>query len=245
MEVYEALGLSIGEEKVYRSLILLGSSTTGPIYKKAEVSQSKVYEILDRLKKKGLVSSITKEGNTYWHAANPSIYLEKLENEYRQLKERKAILKAGLPKLIEHEKTAYDEAQIFHGYNGFRTALMSFQESFNKGDCLRVFGSPKEIPEPFYSFLKAYNVERVKRGVLGKWIYGRSLKTFASERMYNLPKTEVRFIDGTPASIGIGNDRILLFSFEGDGKVTVIINPDLADNFREFFDSLWKTAKNK
>lgn len=243
MDVYKALGLSLGEEKVYRSLVKLVNTTTGPLYKEAEVSQSKVYEILERLKKKGLVSSILKNGNTYWHAGNPSIYLEKLNKEYEEIKKRKEILKKELPKLIEHETTMKDEAQIFHGYNGFRTALNSLQESFRKEDCLRVFGYTKEIPEPFYSYLVAYNKERVKRGVNGKWLYGKALKGFA-EKLYNLPRTEVKYLEGmTPATIAIGNDRIILISFENEGNTTVIISNDLAKNFADFFDSLWKIAK--
>ena len=52
MDIYEALGLTEGEKKVYKALLKLRSSTTGPIFKQASISQSKVYEVLDRLKKK-------------------------------------------------------------------------------------------------------------------------------------------------------------------------------------------------
>ena len=48
MNIYEALNLTKGEKNVYKALVKLRSSTTGPIYKQANVSQSKVYEILDR-----------------------------------------------------------------------------------------------------------------------------------------------------------------------------------------------------
>ena len=62
MDVFEALDLTKGEKKVYKALVRLKSTTTGPLYKKANVSQSKVYEILDRLRKKGLAASIIKQG---------------------------------------------------------------------------------------------------------------------------------------------------------------------------------------
>lgn len=243
MDVYKALGLSEGEEKVYRALVKIGSSTTGPLYKEANVSQSKVYEILERLKKKGLASSIIKSGIVYWQAGNPSIYLDKLDEEFSELKERKEILKKELPKLIERENKINEEAHIYEGYNGFRTALNSFLESFKSGEELIVFGSPKPIPEPFYSFLVSYNKERVKRRIKGRWLYGKSMKDFAG-KLYNLPLTNVKYIEGmTPASIAIGKDRIILLDFENEGKTTVIMSNMQADNFKKFFESLWKIAK--
>lgn len=75
MDVLDALDLTEGERKVYGALVELKNSTTGPIYENAKVSQSKVYEILKRLKDKGLVSHITKGNITYWQPANPKIYL--------------------------------------------------------------------------------------------------------------------------------------------------------------------------
>ena len=61
-ELYDLLkiGLTEGEAKVYIALTELGSSTVGPIVKKAKVAYSNVYDILNRLIEKGIVSFITK-----------------------------------------------------------------------------------------------------------------------------------------------------------------------------------------
>ena len=48
----EEIGLTEGENKVYLALLKLGSSTIGRIIKEAQVSNSKIYDILDRLNKK-------------------------------------------------------------------------------------------------------------------------------------------------------------------------------------------------
>jgi sugar-specific transcriptional regulator TrmB len=45
------LGLTEGESKVYLALLRTGPSTIGRIIKEARVSNSKIYDILDRLKK--------------------------------------------------------------------------------------------------------------------------------------------------------------------------------------------------
>ena len=69
------LGLTKGEIKVYLALLKIGISTKGPIASKAKVSESKVYEILDRLTAKGLVSNAMKKKGArqvkQFKAANP------------------------------------------------------------------------------------------------------------------------------------------------------------------------------
>ena len=53
------LGLTNGEVRIYLSLLKLGSSKVGSIVKDSRVSYSKVYDVLERLITKGLVSYVT------------------------------------------------------------------------------------------------------------------------------------------------------------------------------------------
>jgi sugar-specific transcriptional regulator TrmB len=55
----EKFGLTEGESRVYLALLKIGKSTIGDIIKEAQVSNSKVYDILDRLNKKGLIGVVT------------------------------------------------------------------------------------------------------------------------------------------------------------------------------------------
>lgn len=244
MDAYDALGLTEGEKKVYKSLIKLKSATTGPLYRLAGVSQSKVYEILNRLSKKGLAASIIKQGKTYWHPANPSIYLEKVSQDLAELKKRKDVLEKELPHLLKEETYPQDEAQVLVGYNGFRTCLYSLLDTFKPGDELVVLGSPVAIPEPFYAFLKAYNLERIRRNIHARFLYGEKLEKFA-KGLYTLPKTKLRFMKGlTPSTVAIGKDRIIIMTWENNGKFVVIMGKEIAKNYQAFFESLWKMGRD-
>jgi sugar-specific transcriptional regulator TrmB len=243
MEVYDALDLTEGEKKVYKALIRLKSTTTGPLYKEAEVSQSKVYEILSRLKKKGLVASIVKKGNTYWHPANPSIYIEKIAQNLEEIKEKKEVLEEELPRLLKQETYPTDEAQVLVGFNGFGTCLYSFLDTFTSGDEFMVLGSPVEIPEPFYTFLLSYNKKRINRNISARFLYGENLRKFA-EGLYTLPKTKLRFMKGlTPSTIAIGKDRIIIMTWEDKGKFVVIMGKEIANSYKAFFESLWNMSR--
>jgi len=79
LHVLEEIGLTKGEAKVYLSLLSLGLTTTGPIVRESGVSASKVYKVLARLAKKGLVSYIVKKRTKFFRAADPERLLDFLE----------------------------------------------------------------------------------------------------------------------------------------------------------------------
>ena len=54
------LGLSERESSVYLALLELGQTTTGPLSKKSSIPNSKIYEVLNSLEEKGLVSWVLK-----------------------------------------------------------------------------------------------------------------------------------------------------------------------------------------
>ena len=57
-KILENIGFTKGEIRVYLAMLDLGNTTTGPIILKSKVARSKVYEILERLKEKGLISEV-------------------------------------------------------------------------------------------------------------------------------------------------------------------------------------------
>ena len=243
MNIYEALDLTEGEKKVYSALVELKSTTTGPIYQHAGVSQSKVYEILKRLKDKGLASHIIKGNITHWQPANPQIYLDKVANDLENIKQRKQVLEKELPTLVKSNSFTKEDVAVFEEFNGFKNALTSFQESFSSRDELLVFSSPKNIQEPYLTFLNHYTKERVRRNVHARVIYGKGMKEFSSE-LHGTKKTEIRFVDiVTPSTIGISPDRVMLMNWGQKPKFIVLSGKDIVQSYHSFFESFWKIAK--
>ena len=62
----EKIGFTKSEIAVYTALLKIGQKTTGEILKEAKISSGKIYEILDKLIKKGLVSYIIKNNTKYF-----------------------------------------------------------------------------------------------------------------------------------------------------------------------------------
>ena len=75
-KLLEEIGLTNGEIKVYLALLKLAETTTGKIIEEAQISSGKIYEILDKLIKKGLVSYITKDKTKYFTTSSPNRILD-------------------------------------------------------------------------------------------------------------------------------------------------------------------------
>jgi len=71
MEILRELGFSEREIKVYLALLKLGQTTVGPIAAKTRMQHSKVYQTLEKLIDKGLVSFVLKSKTKHFEAQDP------------------------------------------------------------------------------------------------------------------------------------------------------------------------------
>jgi len=96
----ERIGLTSSEIKVYLALLKLGQVTAGPIVDEAKITRSKIYDILERLKQKGLVSHIIKEKTKYFSAADPHNILTYLDKKEEEIKQDKTAITKIIPELL-------------------------------------------------------------------------------------------------------------------------------------------------
>ena len=244
------LGLTEGESKVYESLLTLGTSTVGPIVKKSGVAYSNVYEILERLIEKGLVSFITKEKTKYFQAAEPYHLQEYLEKKEADIKKNKQLLSDILPRIQEIQKAAPREnAEIFIGLKGIMTAYEELVQGIEKNAKLQFFYvyDPKyyDIAESFYfrfhkKFAKKFKGFNIKG-------YGISNVEFRDTQMVaSYPKfIKQRYVGfPVPANIDLFKDKILLISWGEQPLGILIQSQQIADKFKDYFDSVWKLARD-
>lgn len=82
-EKLEELGLSRNEAKIYLFLLKKGESTSGPIIKETRIANSRVYESLNTLISRGLVTYNHQKKGKYFQAVEPGKFLE-LEDERKK-----------------------------------------------------------------------------------------------------------------------------------------------------------------
>ena len=85
-KVLEEIGLSKNEAKVYLSLVYLGCTTAGKIAKHSKVPRPNVYDALERLQEKGLVSYVMKDDKKHFEASDPNALMNILKEKESKLK---------------------------------------------------------------------------------------------------------------------------------------------------------------
>lgn len=241
------IGLTEGESKVYLALLELGSSTVGPIVKKAGVAYSNIYDILNRLIEKGVVSYIIRNKTKYFQAAGPSNLYDYLERKELELKHQKEMLTTLLPSLkkLQH-MLPQPEAEIFIGKKGLKAAYEKLFEALNKKDIFCFFYIHREVygeeADRFYwsafgSFVKHNSVRTlgIANEEYRKSWFVKNMKRFNMTMRY-VPYP-------TAGNIDIYQDKILLVSWLPEPIGFLIKSKSITDDFRTYFFEVWKTAK--
>ena len=84
-KLLEEIGLTKTEIKIYLALIKIGQTTTTKIVKESQIHASKVYEFLERLVQKGLVSYVIKSNKKYFTVTEPINLKELLKEKERKI----------------------------------------------------------------------------------------------------------------------------------------------------------------
>lgn len=243
------LGLTDGEIKVFLALTRLGETTSGPLVDESGVSVSKVYTILDRLAKKGLVSHIVKKNTKHFQAADPDrlvVYAQEKEAEFR---EQERLLKEMIPLLKVEQNSAMtaETAQVYDGMKGLQTARERTLKIMNKGDEMWVLGISKT---PYLGsmtpYFKDYHKRRYKKGIKCRYLYNEYARDPHGKVSETYPLSEVRYMpDGliTHAWMEIYADTVTIGLNKGKSFSIVIQNQEVANSFKIYAEMLWGIGK--
>jgi sugar-specific transcriptional regulator TrmB len=237
------LGLTQGEAKVYLAMIQIGPSRIGKIVEIAGVSQSKVYNVLDRLILKGLASYNIKDNFKYFQSLEPSRlheFIMKKENEVRRQKEGITQIINDLSRNIYATKRSASE--IFVGERSLRSAYTTLLSDSKKGDILRYFypyPDAHENASPFYS--RFYKYQKSK-GLIERGIVNSDFKN--SRHFKEIPKdVRLRHVNfPLPGTIDIFVDKLLIVDWKTITGI-LITSSEIAGIFIDYFDSIWKIAQ--
>lgn len=246
INVLKEIGLTESEIRVYLAMLKLGQSTAGKIVDESRVTRSKIYDILERLKNKGLVSYITKESTRYFSAASPNNIMQYLVEKEKKIDKDKESVRDLLPDLLKKYEVSQksENAEVFIGINGMRNAFNVLVEEFEKGETYYAFGAGKgENIGQIQIFFSQLHLNRIKKKVKSMIIFNESSRGVFREQEKSA-HVEARYLgQTTPAAINIYKDYTVI-AILIDNPITFLIkNEETAESFKEYFKIMWKVAK--
>lgn len=242
------IGFSEGEERVYTSLCKLGTSSITRIAQDSEVSRSKVYEILEKLVRKGIVSHFKKNNVSYFKASPPTRILEYIKEKELSLKKQREDFTSKIDffeGLAKNSKLS-PEAEVYEGMEGVKNVREIALNEAKKGDAFYYFGNPKSGHEYVLGYWDDWNARRVKKGISANIIYNQDAVEFG-ERRKSLPHTKVKYLPkkgNTHAWVEIYGDVIAIVLKKDTPMSIVIKNRLVAESFKMYFNIIWNASSN-
>jgi HTH-type transcriptional regulator, sugar sensing transcriptional regulator len=239
----QKIGLPKNEAKVYVSLLKLESASVGQITKISGIHRRNVYDVLERLVNKGLVSYVTKEKVKYFEAADPYFLLSILEREKEKLKNNKNDLSPLLSELLQIKKVSSSKDSlvvIYKGVNGIKTVL---EDVLNSKKENLVLGAHRP-PEVMRNYLERFHERRAKLAVKEKLLFNKN-DAKRAKKLSQHSFTKVKFLpkkSNGQTAINIYGDKVAILMWS-DPVGILIKNADVAKTFREYFKLLWKNGK--
>jgi len=247
IEVLKSAGLTRGEIKVYLSLLELGSSTTGPIIEKCGIARSIIYQILEKLIQKGLASYIIKEKTKYFQAAQPQKILDFIDSREKELEKNRMEVEKLLPQLILKQKSAKESgAQIFEGFKGIHTVHEHTYLKLKRGEEYFYLGIPESQEEKYHLYWNRDHVKRKKAGIKCRLLFnqGTNQKTLKNRNRFKGCDARYMPIDIKTPAWFLGYKDVIVIGLQSDKGIAIeIINQEIADSFKAYFEEFWKKSK--
>lgn len=241
------LGLTESEIKVYLALLEIDSSTVGPIVEKSKVQESKIYQILDKLKEKGLVSFVIKGKYKNYQASDPKNLIRLLNEKKRQIEiQEEKISKELIPKIEARRKNKEEtqEALVFEGFKGLKSAYNYLLDTMDSGEEYYVFNLGEDLSkEELIHFFTDYHKKRVEKKVKIKFIAPSEARNII-EKHYNWRLVEYRYTNRKfPIGTLIFKNHVMTLSMKGKPTAFIIKSNANYEYYKYFFEDMWKSSK--
>jgi sugar-specific transcriptional regulator TrmB len=232
------LGLSETEAILYLAALELGQAHMQDLAKKSGLKRTSIYNYLEALLSKGLITSSKKKRRIVYIATNPEQLIE-IE------KARLAELERTVPELSAIYNNSKNKPKItfFEGVNGIKNiyadSLKERQPIFGWSD----FENMAEVLGDYY--FDIYPPERAKRGIVIKTFVpdGAKSKEFQKNDAKYLRETKLVKFSDWKTEIYIYGNKVALMSFRSNPPIAILIeDKDITQTLKFIWEQLWNKS---
>ncbi|MFQ5531677.1 MAG: TrmB family transcriptional regulator [Candidatus Nanoarchaeia archaeon] len=238
-EIFEELGLTRTEIKLYLTLLEIGSSTAGTILEKSKLPNSTVHRDLNSLIERGLINFILEGKRKIYQATNPEYFFDFIEEKRRKFEE-------VLPELKEKQKRAVKKefASVYKGIRGIKEVYNIMINAGGKE--YNTFGGGPITSEIMgFTWWLNLHKRRVANKLPSRQVFDESVRWGGKDIAKN-PLTKIRYLDKDFAQFQetvIVGDFVAIAVFSDNPYAFLIEDKNVAESYRKHFELLWKNAK--
>ena len=239
LDLLRGIGLSDGEIKVYDALLEIGATSINMIHERVGIDRRNIYDILNKLIERGLVSYIETDGKRTFKISNP----EKILSYIEEKKSGWDIVKKDVKKIIPEMKKIFNSekqelfAEIFKGPEGMKAVwddILNYKDSY-------WLGSGYYVPDKFPAFWNDWIKRRNKRGARTHHLFRYEKRQDVIDRPTAYTEAKIlppEFSGNTTVTVVYG-DKVAQMMLGENINVFVIQSKELAENYKRYHKFLW------
>ena len=238
----ERLGLNKNEAKVYHALLIRGEASAQELVKVLGVYRNIVYDNLEKLLEKGLISFVNEGKKKKFIAEKPSAIIDYIESKKVKLDNEIKIAKSLIPSIskILSSHNSKQEASIFKGILGLKKVLGELVQAKESWAIGITNESVKVLGETYW---KNYNLKKKVTKTKEQLLWNSD---FVNTVIASNPRSKHRILpkelDQVTETL-IYDNKVAIMVFSAEPIVILIENNEIFNTFRKHFDFLWKLSK--
>ncbi len=231
-QIFKQIGFIDAEIEVYKSLLRKGPCLVSDLHKETGLHRTHIYDLMEKLREKGIISTFIQSGKKYFRAYSPSKVLDYIDN-------KKEAIRSILPELDELMKVSKEdtEVELFKGKEGLKTVLLDVLKTKKDYSVMANVKKFEEILEfSLPSFLRDVEKLKIKERVLSD----------KKENIIKIKTGNYRHLNCDyvfPTSFIVYGNKVVIIIWNLPYYAILIKNESVARTYRNYFDFFWKQAR--
>jgi len=246
LEYLRKIGLATGEIKVYSAVLELGISTLNNIHEKTGIERRNIYDILNKLIEKGLVSYTIERGKKTFQLTHPDKIISYLDDKKREIESAKEEIQPNLQDLIAlfNQSKTDIRAEVFRGKEAIKALL---EESLNYKEQFWIGGNSGVESTDLKIWFSHWMKKRAKKKV---WMYdlvdsGSFLEGYEPNKKQENNKNYYKYQQlpkdlSSPMVILIFGNKVAQILWMNQPFAFVLESKEIKDSFMRYFNYFWK-----
>ncbi|NQU97982.1 hypothetical protein HQ533_00805 [Candidatus Woesearchaeota archaeon] len=242
LEELKELGLSDGQIAVYQAVLELGISSLGKIQEKTGIERRNIYDILNKLIEKGLITYTVEKGIKTYQCTHPNKILEEIKKKELSLKK----LENQIPKIKDLFNLSKPEirAEVFRGNEALK-ALMDEMLEYKETYWIGGNSGVETIPlKNWFGHWMKRRVEKkrmlydlVDHGTFLEGLEPHDIKTHKKNlyKYCQLPK-DLR----SPLIMVVFGNKVAQILWSKQSFAFVLESEEIRESFMKYFHYFWK-----
>ncbi len=231
------IGLTQGQIKVYSAILNIGTASVNQIHEKTGLERRAIYDIINKLIEKGLITYTTEKKKRTYKCAPPNKLQEKINEKKQELENFEKII-PEINKLYNSKKEEIS-LEVYRGEEGIKTL---FEDMLNYKEN-RFLGRRWYVLEQMPLFWIHYNRRRIKDKVTWYNLSLHDAPKFPKEEFMKVKVLPEEF-SGSPSIIWIFGNKVAHVNWGENLFAFVMESKEIADNYKKYHKYLWdKVAK--